>query len=120
LSFPPARTHERDGGAVPGGYGEDGEPRRTKPAGNASSPPPDFFERVGKVRYNPASMVQIVEKIDKAVESKCRCTLMDKMGRYFHGTLTDSWVRLSGGKLRGKIKFTSSQYLRAPAVMAHS
>lgn len=54
-------------------------------------------------------MVQLVEKIDKALESKSRCTLMDKMGRYFHGTLTDSWVRLSGGKLRGKIKFTSDE-----------
>ena len=54
-------------------------------------------------------MVQIVEKIDKAVETKSRCTLIDKMGRYFHGTLTDSWVRISGGKLRGKIKFTSDE-----------
>ncbi len=54
-------------------------------------------------------MFQLVDNIDKAVESKCRCTLTDKMGRCFHGTLTDSWVRMSGGKLRGKIKFTSDE-----------
>lgn len=54
-------------------------------------------------------MVQIVEKIDKAVETKNRCTLIDKMGRYYHGIMTDSWVRISGGKLRGKVQFASEE-----------
>lgn len=70
---------------------------------------PLFFESSAKIRYKAAFMVQLVEKIDKALESKSRCTLIDKMGRYFHGTLTDSWVRLSGGKMRGKVKFTSDE-----------
>ena len=54
-------------------------------------------------------MFPIIEKIDKALESKVRCTLIHKMGHYYHGLLTDSWVRLSGGKIRGKIKFTSEE-----------
>lgn len=54
-------------------------------------------------------MFQIVEKIDKALESKTRCTLIDKTGKYLHGILNDSWVRVSGGKLRGKIKFQSEE-----------
>lgn len=54
-------------------------------------------------------MFEIVEKIDKAFESKAKCTLIDKMGKYFHGIVTDSWVRLSGGKIRGKIKFQSDE-----------
>jgi hypothetical protein len=34
---------------------------------------------------------------------------MDKMGKYLHGIVTDSWVRFSGGKLRGKIVFESEE-----------
>lgn len=54
-------------------------------------------------------MFPILDKIDKAIETKSKCTLMDKMGRYLHGTLTDSWVRFSGGKLRGKVVFQSDE-----------
>lgn len=54
-------------------------------------------------------MFPIIEKIDKALESKARCTLIHKMGHYYHGILTDSWVRLSGGKMRGKVRFTSEE-----------
>jgi hypothetical protein len=54
-------------------------------------------------------MFGIVEKIDKAMESKQKCTLIDKMGRYYHGILEDSWVRISGGKLRGKVVFSSDE-----------
>lgn len=43
------------------------------------------------------------------MELKGKYTLVDKMGRHFHGTLEDSWVRLSGGKMRGKIKFMSEE-----------
>lgn len=49
----------------------------------------------------------IIEKIDKAAESKSHCTLLDKMGGCFHGIVSDTWVRLSGGKMRGKIVFDS-------------
>ncbi|NQW43954.1 MAG: hypothetical protein HQ462_00950 [Deltaproteobacteria bacterium] len=31
------------------------------------------------------------------------------MGKFLHGVITDSWVRLSGGKLRGKIVFESKE-----------
>jgi len=51
----------------------------------------------------------IVEKIDKAFEEKLACTLIDKMGKYFHGSVVDSWVRVSGGKIRGKIRFQSEE-----------
>lgn len=54
-------------------------------------------------------MFSVVEKIDKALESKVKCTLIDKAGKYFHGTMDDSWVRLSGGKLRGKVRFLSEE-----------
>ena len=54
-------------------------------------------------------MFPVIEKIDKALESKEKCTLIDKMGRYYHGTVLDSWVRLSGGKLRGKVQFQSDE-----------
>lgn len=54
-------------------------------------------------------MFLIIEKIDKALESKEKCTLVDKMGHYFHGHLTDSWARVSGGKMRGKIVFASEE-----------
>ena len=54
-------------------------------------------------------MFSLVEKIDKAVETQAKCTLIDKMGRYFHGTMIESWVRLSGGKMRGKVKFLSEE-----------
>lgn len=54
-------------------------------------------------------MFGIIEKIDKALESKEKCTLIDKMGKYFHGVLTDSWVRVSGGKMRGKVRFESEE-----------
>jgi hypothetical protein len=56
-----------------------------------------------------AFVFEIVEKIDKALETKVKCTLLDKMGGCFHGTLNDSWVRVSGGKLRGKIRFSSEE-----------
>jgi hypothetical protein len=52
-------------------------------------------------------MFMIVEKIDKAVESKAKCTLIDKMGKHYHGIFSDSWVRVSGGKLRGKVVFNA-------------
>ncbi len=54
-------------------------------------------------------MFVLLDKIDKALESKARCTLIHKMGHYYHGTLTDSWVRLSAGKMRGKVQFTSEE-----------
>ena len=54
-------------------------------------------------------MFPLMEKIDKALESKVKCTLIDKMGRHFHGVLTDSWASLSGGKMRGKITFNSEE-----------
>lgn len=54
-------------------------------------------------------MIQLVEKIDKAVESKGKCTLIDKMGRYHRGIVTDSWIRVSGGKLRGKLRFQNEK-----------
>ena len=50
-------------------------------------------------------MFLIVDKIDRAVESKLKCTLIDKMGKYHEGVFTDSWVRVSGAKLRGKVRF---------------
>ncbi len=49
----------------------------------------------------------ILEKIDKAVENQSACTLIDKMGKYHYGRILDSWARLSGGKIRGKIRFAS-------------
>ena len=54
-------------------------------------------------------MFQILEKIDNALESQKKCTLIDKMGQYLHGVVSDSWVRLSGGKLRGKVRFRSEE-----------
>jgi len=54
-------------------------------------------------------MFMIIDKIDKAVETKEKCTLIDKMGRYFHGIVTDSWVRVSGGKMRGKVRFHTEE-----------
>ena len=54
-------------------------------------------------------MFPILDKIDKAVESKAKCTLIDKMGKYLHGIVTDSWIRFSGGKLRGKLVFESEE-----------
>ncbi len=51
----------------------------------------------------------LVDKIDKAVESQTNCTLIDKMGKYLHGKLVDSWVRVSGGKMRGKVRFLSDE-----------
>lgn len=54
-------------------------------------------------------MFEIVDKIDKALETKRPCTLIDKMGGYFHGTVEDSWVRASGGKMRGKVRFESQE-----------
>ena len=54
-------------------------------------------------------MFPILEKIDKALELKSQCTLVNKMGKYFHGTVSDSWIRLSGGKLRGKLQFQSEE-----------
>ncbi|NBX75771.1 MAG: hypothetical protein EBQ92_04390 [Proteobacteria bacterium] len=54
-------------------------------------------------------MFPILEKIDKALESKEKHTLMNKAGKHFHGTVTDSWIRISGGKLRGKLQFHSEE-----------
>lgn len=54
--------------------------------------------------------VDLVEKIDKALENRAQCTLIHKMGAYFHGTVSDSWVRVSGGKLRGKVRFFSKEW----------
>ena len=54
-------------------------------------------------------MFPILDKIDKALESKSPCTLVNKMGKYFHGTVSDSWIRISGGKLRGKLQFQSEE-----------
>ncbi|MFM8312658.1 MAG: hypothetical protein ACKOA8_00060 [Deltaproteobacteria bacterium] len=54
-------------------------------------------------------MFPILNKIDKALESQSKCTLMDKMGKYLHGKVTDSWIRFSGGKLRGKLVFESEE-----------
>lgn len=54
-------------------------------------------------------MFQLLEKIDKALESKGNCTLIDKMGKYFHGQVKESWIRMSGGKLRGKLQFMSEE-----------
>lgn len=51
----------------------------------------------------------LVEKIDKANELKTPCTLIDKSGRYLNGTMIDSWVRLSGGKIRGRVRFQSQE-----------
>ena len=59
--------------------------------------------------YKPTQVFPIIEKIDKALETKAHCTLIDKSGRHLHGTLSDSWVRISGGKLRGKVKFCSAE-----------
>lgn len=54
-------------------------------------------------------MFNILQKIDLAAEGKKTCTLIDKMGKYFHGTVTDTWARVSGGKMRGKIMFLSEE-----------
>ncbi|MBM4304006.1 MAG: hypothetical protein FJ116_01855 [Deltaproteobacteria bacterium] len=54
-------------------------------------------------------MFPILNKIDKALETKAKCTLIDKMGKYLHGKVTDSWIRFSGGKLRGKLVFESDE-----------
>lgn len=54
-------------------------------------------------------MFQIIEKIDRLIESQTKCTLIDKMGKYYHGVISESWVRASGGKLRGKLRFTSEE-----------
>lgn len=50
-------------------------------------------------------MFEILEKIDQAVESKKRLRLINKMGKYFRGTIVDSWARASSGRMRGKIQF---------------
>jgi hypothetical protein len=54
-------------------------------------------------------MFPILTKIDTALEKKVRVRLIDKMGKYLNGTVTDSWVRLSGGKVRGKVVFQSDE-----------
>ncbi len=54
-------------------------------------------------------MYPILQKIDSMYESKQKCTLIDKGGRHLHGVISDSWVRLSGGKVRGKIVFESQE-----------
>jgi len=54
-------------------------------------------------------MFPVLDKIDKALELKAECTLIHKMGQYYHGTIEDSWIRVSGGKLRGKLTFISQE-----------
>ena len=54
-------------------------------------------------------MYRVLDKIDKAMETKERVTLIHKMGGYYHGLIADSWVRMSGGKLRGKVRFASEE-----------
>ena len=54
-------------------------------------------------------MFPILEKIDIGITTKVRCTLMDKSGRHYHGVFEDSWIRISGGKLRGKAVFISEE-----------
>ena len=54
-------------------------------------------------------MYPILQKIDAALESKGRYTLIGKAGKHLHGVVSDSWVRLSGGKVRGKIVFDSTE-----------
>ena len=51
----------------------------------------------------------ILQKIDKAAETKGRQTLIDKTGRHLHGVVEDTWVRISGAKMRGKIVFASDE-----------
>jgi len=51
----------------------------------------------------------VLDKIDRVLQTKVRCTLIDKMGKYHHGQMVDSWVRVSGGKLRGKVVFQSEE-----------
>lgn len=51
----------------------------------------------------------ILQKIDRAAESKDRQTLIDKTGRHLHGVVEDTWVRISGAKMRGKIVFASDE-----------
>ena len=71
-------------------------------------PPNDWVANPPLPCYIP-DMFPILEKIDKALESKAKCTLMDKSGRTLHGTMSESWVRISGGKLRGKVVFNSEE-----------
>lgn len=52
-------------------------------------------------------MFLILETIDKAVESQSSCTLIHKAGYYLHGKVAESWARVSGGKMRGKLRFDS-------------
>ncbi len=54
-------------------------------------------------------MFPILQKIDKATETKQRQTLIDKTGRHLHGVIEDSWVRISGAKMRGKVVFASDE-----------
>jgi hypothetical protein len=51
----------------------------------------------------------LIDKIDKAVETKEKCTVIHKMGKYYHGVVHESWIRMSGGKMRGKIRFESEE-----------
>jgi hypothetical protein len=54
-------------------------------------------------------MFGIIDTIDKALETKAKCTLSDKMGRTLHGFVKDSWIRVSGAKMRGKLVFDSEE-----------
>lgn len=54
-------------------------------------------------------MTALLEKIDKAFESKKDVRLINKMGQYLNGIVTETWVHYSGGKLRGKIRFSSKE-----------
>lgn len=54
-------------------------------------------------------MYNLIDKIDQGVATKTRHTLIEKSGRHHHGILVDSWIRISGGKLRGKLVFESEE-----------
>lgn len=54
-------------------------------------------------------MFSLIDKIDRAVETKAKCVLVHKMGPHYHGILTDSWVRISGGKMRGKVRMNTEE-----------
>ncbi len=50
-------------------------------------------------------MFEIIEKIDRALETGSPCRLITKMGTYYRGKVKDSWARASSGKMRGKVEF---------------
>ncbi len=54
-------------------------------------------------------MFSLIDKIDKGLESKANCTVIEKAGKHLHGVISDSWVCISGGRLRGKLVFESEE-----------